>query len=274
MDATYQRRKDNIVKGVSDFEAITVEIGDGIGKLTLNRPDSLNAFNEKMTAEIQFALKSLSSDESIRCVAVTGRGRAFSAGHDLKEIAPGSSFSDSLKRRYNPIIRLITNMPKPVVALVNGIAAGAGMSLALACDFRVMSAGAKLLQAFVRIGLVPDSGSSYFLPRLVGYARAFEFAALGNEILPEEALNLGIVNRVFPEEIFYEEAGRILESFAKGPTRAYSLMKRMLNRAPGFSLEQSLDYEAYMQEIAGRTEDAQEAIKAFIEKRRPKFKGK
>jgi 2-(1,2-epoxy-1,2-dihydrophenyl)acetyl-CoA isomerase len=256
------------------FETVLAAAENGIGKLTLNRPDSLNAFNEKMTAEMQAVLKSFAADESVRCVAITGSGRAFSAGQDLKEVGPGRSFGDSLRRRYNPIIRLVTGMEKPVVALVNGVAAGAGMSLALACDFKVMSAGARMIQAFVKVGLVPDCGSSYFLPRLVGYTKAYELAALGSDITAEEALGLGIVNRVFPDGTFAEESEKILRHFAGGPTRAYSLIKRMLKHSAAASLEQSLEYEAYMQEIAGQTEDAREATKAFVEKRAPVYRGK
>lgn len=257
-----------------EFETIKVSIEDGIGRLALDRPDTLNAVNEKMTAEMQTALKELSAERSVRCVALTGSGKAFSSGQDVKEILQAKSFADSLRRRFNPIIRLITGMEKPAVALVNGVAAGAGMSLALACDFRIMSSSAKLVQSFVKIGLVPDSGSSYFLPRLVGYAKAFELAALGEEITAEDALRLGIVNRVFPESKFSAESEKILILFANGPTKAYSTMKKMLKHSAVYSLEQTLEYEAYMQEIAGRTEDAREATKAFIEKRTPIFKGK
>lgn len=257
-----------------EFETIKVAVSEGIGRLTLNRPESLNAFNEKMTAEIQTALKELSADRSVRCLAITGSGRAFSSGQDLKEVEPGKSFAESLRRRYNPIIRLIAGMEKPAVALVNGVAAGAGMSLVLACDFRIMSSSAIMVQAFVRIGLVPDSGSSYFLPRLVGFARAFEMSALGEEITAAEALGLGIVNRVFPDNKFAAESEKILERFSNGPTKSYSILKKMLKQTAVYSLEQSLEYEAYMQEIAGRTEDAREATKAFVEKRSPTFKGK
>jgi 2-(1,2-epoxy-1,2-dihydrophenyl)acetyl-CoA isomerase len=257
-----------------DFETVQIEIKDGVGRLTLNRPESLNAFNEKATSEIQSALKNFAKDENIRCVVITGSGRAFSAGQDLKEVTPDTSFSDSLKRRYNPIIMLITGMQKPVVALINGVAAGAGMSLALACDFRIMSANAKLIQAFVKIALIPDSGSTFFLPRIIGYARAFELASLGNEISADEALRLGIINRVFPEEGFFNESQKIIEQFANGPTKAYSLMKKAMNFSCGSPLDQSLEYEAYLQEIAGRTEDAHEGVKAFREKRLPVFKGK
>jgi 2-(1,2-epoxy-1,2-dihydrophenyl)acetyl-CoA isomerase len=258
----------------TDFEAIKIEIRDSIGWLTLNRPASLNAFNEKMTGEIQSALKNFAKDNSVRCVAITGAGRAFSAGQDLKEVTPTTSFADSLRRRYNPMIMLITGMQKPVVALISGVAAGAGMSLALACDFRVMSSNAKLIQAFVKIGLIPDSGSSFFLPRLVGYSKAFELAALGNEISADDALRLGIVNRVFAEEKFLEESQSILKSFASGPTKAYSLIKRAMNFSLSATLDRSLEYEACMQEIAGRTDDAHEGIKAFAEKRSFVFEGK
>ncbi len=253
---------------------VKTEIQNGIGMLIFNRPESLNAFNEKMTDEIQSALKSFAKDENVRCVMITGNGRAFSAGQDLKEVSSETSFRDSLRRRYNPIVMLITGMQKPVVALINGVAAGAGMSLALACDFIIMSSGAKLVQAFIKIGLVPDSGSLFFLPRIVGYSKAFELAALGSEISADEALRMGIVNRVFSEEKLPEESQKILEHFANGPTKAYSLIKRGLNFSSGASLDRSLEYETYLQEIAGKTVDAHEGVKAFVEKRSPVFKGK
>lgn len=261
-------------KATTDFETIKAETNEGVGILTLNRPESLNAFNEKMTSEIQSALKDFAKDDNVRCVAITGTGRAFSAGQDLKEVTPTTSFSDSLRRRYNPIIMLVTGMQKPVIALINGVAAGAGMSLALACDFRIMTSNAKLIQAFVKIGLVPDSGSSFFLPRLVGYSKAFELAALGSEISADDALRLGIANRVFTEESFLEESQKILKNFAGGPTKAYSLMKRSLNSSSTATLDRSLEYESYLQEIAGRTDDAHEGIKAFAEKRSAVFKGR
>ncbi len=259
---------------MNDYRTLTVDQHDGTAILTLNRPDVLNAIDEQMTTELRDALKTLSKDDGVRCVGLTGAGRAFSAGQDLKDVGPGISFGDSLKQRYNPVINLIARMEKPVVAIINGVAAGAGMSLALACDFRVMSSSARLIQAFVRIGLVPDSGSSYFLPRLVGRARAFELAALGDDVAADTALALGLVNMVFPDASFPVESRNVLERFANGPTRAYALIKRSLNHSGSASLEGSLDYEAYMQEIAGRTEDAKEGVKAFVERRAPLFKGK
>lgn len=257
-----------------EFETIQYAVGNGIGRLTLNRPDSLNAFNDKMAAEMYTALKELSADRSARCVAITATGKSFCSGRDLKELSPGKSYAELLRHRYNPIIRIITGMEKPVVALIGGSAAGAGMSLALACDFRVMSASARLRQDFIDVGLVPDSGSSYFLPRIVGYAKAFELAAFGEEITAEEALKLGIVNRVLPDNKFDEESGKILRRFSDGPTKAYSFMKKMLKHSAVYSLEQTLEYEAYMQEIAGRTEDAREATDAVVQKQTPTFKGR
>ena len=255
-----------------DFETIRIEVDGGLGKLTLNRPEALNSFNKRMTDEMQSALKNFARDQNVRCVAITGMGRAFSAGQDLKEISPDTDFSELLRRRYNPLILLIAGMQKPVVALINGIAAGAGMSLALACDFRVMSSSAKLIQAFVKIGLVPDSGASFFMPRLVGYSKAFELASLGNEIDAQEAMKLGIVNRVFTEAEFQEGSRKILEEFTCGPTKAYSLIKRSLVFSS--ALDRALEYESYLQEIASHTEDAHEGVKAFVEKRSPLFKGK
>jgi len=257
-----------------EFETIKAEIKEGVGKLTLNRPESLNAFNEKMTSEVQSALSNFARDENIRCAVITGNGRAFSAGQDLKEVESDTSFSDSLTRRYNPIIVLISRMQKPVVALINGVAAGAGMSLALACDFKIMSSTAKLLQAFIRVGLIPDSGSTFFLSRSIGYSRAFELASLGNELCADEALKLGIVNRVFSQEEFKEGSEEIIQRLVKGPTKAYSLLKKAMNFALDHDLESTLEYEAYLQEIAGRTEDVNEGVKAFTEKRLPVFKGR
>ena len=257
-----------------EFETIKAEIKEGVGKLTLNRPESLNAFNEKMTSEVQSALSNFARDENIRCAVITGNGRAFSAGQDLKEVESDTSFSDSLTRRYNPIIVLISRMQKPVVALINGVAAGAGMSLALACDFKIMSSTAKLLQAFIRVGLIPDSGSTFFLSRSIGYSRAFELASLGNELCADEALKLGIVNRVFSQEEFKEGSEKIIQRLVKGPTKAYSLLKKAMNFALDHDLESTLEYAAYWQEIAGRTEDVNEGVKAFTEKRLPVFKGR
>ncbi len=255
------------------LDTLLYEQDGGVLTLTLNRPDSFNACNEQLTTDLQGALKQAERDASVRAIILTGAGRAFCSGQDLKEAPePGTkrSLRDSLERRYNPIIRKLTSIPKPVIAAINGVAAGAGCSLALACDIRIMSEEASLMQAFVRIGLVPDSGSSWFLARTVGYARAFEIATTGDKVSAERALELGLVNRVVPGAGLMEA---FAAPYATGPTRAYGYIKRMLHRAADSSLDEALDYEVYMQEAAGRTRDYNEGVAAFREKRSAEFTG-
>lgn len=260
-----------------NFDTLLYSIDNGVLTLTLNRPDSYNACNEQMTTDLQAALKEAEKDAAVRAIILTGAGKAFCSGQDLKD-APASggtrSLADSLERRYNPIIRKLTSMPKPIVAAINGVAAGAGCSLALACDIKIAAAGTSLLQAFVNIGLVPDSGSSFFLVRAAGYARAFEIASLGEKLPVERAAELGLINRVVAAESLPDEARAIAERYAAGPTRAYGYIKKMLHRAEHTSLDEALDYEIFMQEAAGRTSDYQEGVAAFVEKRRPVFRGK
>lgn len=258
------------------METLLYQNNDGVLTITLNRPDSFNAFNEQMTTDLQSALKEAEKDDAVRAIILTGAGRAFSSGQDLKDApAPGTrrSLADSLQRRYNPIIRRLTTMPKPIIGAINGAAAGAGCSVALACDLRLAAEGSYLLQAFVRIGLVPDSGSSWFLARQVGYSRAFEIASLGEKILADQALTLGLVNRVVPAESLIEEATKLAALYAAGPTKAYGYLKKMLYRASHTSLDEALDYEVFMQEAAGRTNDYNEGVAAFVEKRPAVFKG-
>lgn len=258
------------------METLLYQNDDGVLTITLNRPESFNAFNEQATTDLQEALKSAEKDDAVRAIVLTGAGKAFSSGQDLKDApAPGTkrSLSDSLQRRYNPIIRRLTTMPKPIIGAINGPAAGAGCSVALACDLRIAAEGSYLLQAFVRIGLVPDSGSSWFLTRLVGYARAFEIASLGDKIPAEQALQLGLVNRVVPAEALMDEATKLARQYASGPTKAYGYIKKMLYRACHTSLDDALDYEVFLQEAAGRTNDYNEGVAAFVEKRPAAFKG-
>ncbi len=259
-----------------NLETILYQLDDGVLTITLNRPESYNACNEQLTTDLQAALKEAEKDANVRAIILTGAGRAFCSGQDLKEApAPGSkrSLAESLQRRYNPIIRRIIAMPKPIVAALNGVAAGAGCSLALACDLRIAAEGASLLQAFINIGLVPDSGSSYFLTRMVGYSRAFEIATLGEKIPAQLALELGLVNRVVPADALMSEARALAERYAAGPTKAYGYIKKMLHRAEHTSLDDALDYEVFMQEAAGRTHDYGEGVQAFVEKRKAAFRG-
>ena len=269
----------NMEKHAMDYETILYTLEEGVLTITLNRPEVLNAFNRKMTDEIQDALKKAERDPAVRCIVFTGAGRAFSSGEDLKARMAegdggGGGFGVTLRERYNPIILKIRNIEKPVLASVNGVAAGAGCSLALACDMRIASDKARFIEVFVRVGLVPDSGSCFFLPRLVGLGKALEMAFLGDEVSAEEAARIGLVNRVVPAEELEEATHELALRLAKGPTRAIGLAKRAINRALSMDLEQVLEYEMYAQEIAGASEDHREGIAAFLEKRPPVFRGR
>lgn len=259
-----------------DYETILYGLDEGVLTITLNRPDVLNAFNRKMTDEIQDALKKAERDSTVRCIVFIGAGRAFSSGEDLKaRTAEGNSdFGSTLRDRYNPIVLKMRNIEKPVLGSINGVAAGAGCSLALACDMRIASEKARFIEVFVRVGLVPDSGSTFFLPRLVGLGKALEMAFLGDEVGAEEALRLGLVNRVVPPEELESATRELALRLAKGPTKAIGLAKRAMNRALHMDLEQILDYEVYAQETAGASSDHKEGLAAFSEKRPPNFAGK
>jgi 2-(1,2-epoxy-1,2-dihydrophenyl)acetyl-CoA isomerase len=257
------------------YETITYEIANRLATITLNRPQSLNAFVPQMNQEVLEALKNAERDQDVRCVMITGAGRAFCAGQDLKGRTPEQkgSLGASLREKYNPLIRQIRQMEKIVIAAVNGVAAGAGCNFALACDLRVASEEAKFIQSFVRVGLAPDSGGSFILPRLVGLSKALELLLLGDTVDAREAHRIGLVARVFPASDFAASAKEIGERLAQAP-RGIGLIKRAVNHANLPDLEADLEYEAGMQEIAGRTSDYDEGVRAFLEKRAPAFTGK
>jgi 2-(1,2-epoxy-1,2-dihydrophenyl)acetyl-CoA isomerase len=263
----------------STYETITAETQNHICTITLNRPDVLNAFNDALTKELADALKSAERDRDVRVIVITGSGRAFSSGQDLgdlkKKYVPGfvPELGDDLRRRYNPVITRIIEMEKPVIAAVNGVAAGAGCSLALACDMRIAAEEASFIEVFINVGLIPDSGSTFALPRLIGYGKAFELCTLGSKVDAAEALRLGLVNQVVPADQLAEATNKIAGKLASLPGKAIGLTKRLLNQSLENDLQQQLEAEAYAQETAGKTHDHVEGVTAFLEKRKPEFKG-
>ena len=260
--------------------SLRYEVSDGTAVITFDRPEVLNAFNDELGHAALGAIDKASADEAVRCIVITGEGRAFSSGEDLGALADGYEKGDTaplgntLVDRYNPLIRAITSAPKPVVAAVNGVAAGAGASIALACDFRIASEKAKLVLAFIKVGLVPDSGGIWFLTKMVGASKAWELAALGEPVTAEEALRLNLFNRVAPPDEFEDAWRSFVAELASGPTKAFALTKRLLRSAMERSLDEQLDLEGELQAEAGRTQDHLEGVRAFLGKRAPRFEGK
>lgn len=254
---------------------VRTEIADGVATITLDRPDELNALTIAMKGELLAAFRSVARDRGVRAVVLTGAGRAFCAGQDLKErLEPDAMpLAVELRERYNPIIRAMRALDQPIVGAVNGVAAGSGASLALACDLRIAAEGASFALAFGRIGLVPDSGATWFLPRLVGPAKAAEMALLTEPMSAADAERFGLVAKVVPVESVVDEARAMALRLAALAPRALALTKHALDRAWGADLETVLDDEAYLQGIVGATADHAEGIAAFLEKRPPRFTG-
>lgn len=259
---------------------IRVEIEGGVATLTLDRPDVLNAFSDELGMATLGAMREASADEGVRCIVITGAGRAFSSGEDLGALAGAYERGEppplgkTLTDRYNPLIRAIRAAPKPVMAAINGVAAGAGASIALACDVRIASEHAKLVLAFIKVGLVPDSGALWFLTKAVGSAAAWRMASSGDPIGAKEALGLGLVDQVVPVDEFESTWRASASRLAAGPTLAYALTKSLVQSAAQVSLDRQLDLEVAAQTAAGRSQDHLEGVSAFLEKRKPNFRGK
>ncbi|MEP3245802.1 MAG: enoyl-CoA hydratase-related protein [Sneathiella sp.] len=257
---------------VADYKTIKLDIQQNVATITLNRPDKLNSFSEEMHAELRTIMPVLSGDD-IRCVLITGEGRAFGAGADLGEGGAGDA-GETLEKNYNPLILYLRNLDKPVISAVNGLAAGASMSLALAADLCFAARSAYFLQAFCHIGLIPDAGSTYFLPRLVGSGKAMGLAMLGDKIPAEEAEKMGLIWKVCDDDSLMQEASDLARKLAAGPTKGLAMIKQAMNVSLDNTLEQQLDVERDLQSAASKTADFAEGVAAFTEKRTAKFSGR
>ena len=256
-------------------DGLRVEVDGPVATLTLDRPEALNALTVPVKIALREALESLAGDRAVRAVILTGAGRAFCAGQDLaeREQSDAAPLEVEVRERYNPIIRAIRSMGQPVIAAVNGVAAGAGASLAFACDLRIAAEEARFILAFGRIGLVPDSGATWFLPRLVGPAKAAELALVGEGVDAAEALRIGLISRVVPGDQLLDEARAMADRIADGAPLAMSLTKQALDRSQTIDLDEALEGEAKLQGIAGASTDHAEGLTAFREKRPPRFTG-
>ncbi|MEO6071249.1 MAG: enoyl-CoA hydratase-related protein [Chitinophagaceae bacterium] len=258
------------------MSSILFEIKESIAYITLNRPDKYNAFNREMALELQARLDECKDSTEVRCVYLTGAGNAFSAGQDLDEVVNGEGLKviTILAEHFNPIVARIRNMDKPVVAAVNGVAAGAGANIALGCDIVVAAQSASFIQAFSKIGLIPDSGGTFYLPRLVGLQKALALCMLGDKVGAEEAERIGMIYKWYGDDVFENEAKAIARTLSQLPTKALYFTKRALNQAFISSFEDQLHAEEIWQQRASGTLDFKEGVQAFIEKRKPVFKGK
>ncbi|WP_010324056.1 2-(1,2-epoxy-1,2-dihydrophenyl)acetyl-CoA isomerase PaaG [Marinobacterium stanieri] len=261
------------------YETIEFEITDGVAVLTLNRPDRMNSFNTEMHAEVRDAIKQAKKSEDVRCLLITGNGRGFCAGQDLSDrnVDPNAempNLGESIENNYNPLIRSLQALEMPVICAVNGVAAGAGANIAFACDIVLAARSASFIQAFCKIGLVPDSGGTWTLPRLVGHARAMALSMLGDKISAEQAMAWGMIWKCIDDEALKDEALAMAKQLATQPTKGLALIKRAIQSSWDNSFDEQLDLERDLQTLAGRTEDYREGVSAFMNKRQPTFKGK
>ena len=257
------------------MELIT-SLNNGVFKITLNRPEVYNSFNQAMAFSLQKELDYCAQNDEIRTILITGSGKAFCAGQDLSEATDpnGPELESIVRDHYNPIILKIRSLEKPVIAAVNGVAAGAGANIALACDLTIAQENASFIQAFSKIGLIPDSGGTYFLPRIIGVQKALALMFTGDKISAKEAEELNMIYKCISEEEFEDFILKIAEKMAMMPTRAFGLTKKAVNQSLDNTLEEQLNLEEKLQTEAGKTEDFQEGVQAFLEKRKAKFKGK
>lgn len=260
------------------YETIEFSIEDGVAVLKLNRPNSLNSFNAQMHTEVRNALKEVKKDASVRCLLLTGNGRGFCAGQDLSDrnVAPGAempNLGESIEKNYSPLLRTLRALEMPVICAVNGVAAGAGANIAFACDIVLAAKSASFIQAFCKIGLIPDCGGTWSLPRLVGPARAMALSMLGDKISAEQAADWGMIWKTVDDEALQDEAMKMAQHFATQPTKGLALIKRAIQASATNTFDEQLDLERDLQTLAGRTDDYREGVAAFMEKRQPQFKG-
>ena len=254
---------------------ITTEKKDKVTVITLNRPDKFNSFNREMSLELHAALDEAENDTNCRCIVLTGTGKAFCAGQDLAEaIDPnGPGLKRIVDEHYNPLIMRLRKIEKPIIGAVNGVAAGAGANIAIACDIVVATASASFIQAFSKIGLVPDSGGTFFLPRLIGWQRAAALMMTGDKVSAAEALQIGMLYKVYEDASFVEETMKLATYMSNMPTKGIGYTKRLLNESAYNTYDKQLQFESFMQTEAANTSDYQEGVKSFLEKRKPEFKG-
>jgi len=258
------------------MQTVLLNKENGVGYITLNRPEKYNSYNREMALALQGYLDDCANDDSVRCIYITGAGKGFCSGQDLSEVMNPSpeDFEKMVREHYNATITRIRNVEKPVIAAVNGVAAGAGANIALACDIVLAADSASFIQAFSKIALIPDSGGTYFLPRLVGMQRAAALMMTGEKVMAADAVTMGMIYKSYADDVFEMESRKMAQQLAQMPTKGIGLTKRLLNKTFGNSLEEQLQMEKEVQIQAGQSHDFREGVQAFLEKRKPDFTGK